>query len=151
MSRVLVTGGAGFIGSHLCERLLAAVRKSGATYMMAETSFYRPEVIWAREAREANLKALRDLIPAGSRIFTSIKHVAPSGKTTSVNPFSVGADLDVVYLDNTRIAEAIGFTPDGKNGGIRVQGTAADPGAVLVSALASALYGKPDALSHRPV
>jgi predicted dehydrogenase len=36
-----------------CERLLAAVRKSGATYMMAETSFYRPEVIWAREAREA--------------------------------------------------------------------------------------------------
>ena len=105
----------------------------------------------AREAREANLKALRDLIPAGSRIFTSIKHVAPSGKTTSVNPFSVGADLDVVYLDNTRIAEAIGFTPDGKNGGIRVQGTAADPGAVLVSALASALYGKPDALSHRPV
>ncbi len=36
-----------------CERLLAAVRKSGAVYMNAETSFYRPEVIWAREAREA--------------------------------------------------------------------------------------------------
>jgi len=36
-----------------CERLLAAVRKSGAIYMMAETSRYRPEVMWAMEAREA--------------------------------------------------------------------------------------------------
>ena len=36
-----------------CERLLAAVRKSGAIYMMAETSYYRPEVVWARESRAA--------------------------------------------------------------------------------------------------
>lgn len=34
------------------ERVLAAVKKSAATYMMAETSFYRPEVIWAREAQQ---------------------------------------------------------------------------------------------------
>ncbi len=33
------------------ERVLEAVKKSGAIYMMAETSYYRPEVIWAREAQ----------------------------------------------------------------------------------------------------
>jgi len=35
-----------------CARVLAAVRNSGCTYMMAETSYYRPEVIWAREAQQ---------------------------------------------------------------------------------------------------
>ncbi len=35
-----------------CQRVLDAVRKSGGVYMMAETSYYRPEVIWAREARQ---------------------------------------------------------------------------------------------------
>ncbi|MBI3697775.1 MAG: Gfo/Idh/MocA family oxidoreductase, partial [Acidobacteria bacterium] len=34
-----------------CEEVLAAVRRSGCTYMMAETSYYRPEVVWAREAQ----------------------------------------------------------------------------------------------------
>ena len=35
-----------------CRRVLDAVAGSGCTYMMAETSYYRPEVIWAREARQ---------------------------------------------------------------------------------------------------
>lgn len=39
-----------------CERVLEAVKKSGVIYMMAETSYYRPEVIWAREAQEREKK-----------------------------------------------------------------------------------------------
>jgi len=35
-----------------CQKLLDAVRNSPRIYMMAETSYYRPEVIWAREARQ---------------------------------------------------------------------------------------------------
>ena len=51
-----------------CGRVLEAVQKSGAIYMMAETSFYRPEVIWAsqplvRRAAHAHLAPRRPAAP----------------------------------------------------------------------------------------
>lgn len=104
----------------------------------------------AKQAKEAGLNTLREILPSGSRVFTTIRHVAPSGKTTSVFPFSVGSDLDLVDLKPVNIAEVIGYTPDNKNGGIRVQGNT-DPAGRLVSEMGLALYGNAAAFNHRPV
>ncbi len=52
MSRFLVTGAAGFIGSHLCERLLG----DGARVVGVD----RFSTFYEREDKEANLQALRD-------------------------------------------------------------------------------------------
>ncbi len=81
MSRILVTGGAGFIGSHLCERLLA--RKDEVTVVDNFNDFYDPAIKRANASRlsaarivEADIRdaaAMAEVFEAG---FDAVVHLA---------------------------------------------------------------------------
>jgi UDP-glucuronate decarboxylase len=121
-TRVLVTGGAGFLGSHLCERLLA----SGATVLCADNFF---------TGTRRNLEALLD-----DRRFELVHHDVTFPLFVEVDQiFNLACPASPVHYQYDPVAT----TKTSVHGAINMLGLAKRLRAKILQASTSEVYGDP--------
>lgn len=123
MKRVLVTGGAGFIGSHLCERLLGS-----GDYVICLDNFYT--------GREKNIRHL-----SGKRNFRVIEHDVTKKIFLECDEiYNLACPASPVYYQS----EPVRTVTTSVEGAVNILELAKKAGARVLQASTSEVYGDPD-------
>ncbi len=123
MMRVLVTGGAGFIGSHLCERLLGA----GHEVLCVDNYF---------SGSRANLASF-----AGNPMFEAMRHDVTFPLHVEVDRiFNLACPASPVFYQR----DPVQTTKTSVHGAINMLGLAKRTGARILQASTSEIYGDPE-------